>query len=399
MNVRSPEVEPRADMRVRLLGLEFRNPVLPAAGPNVRDGAALQSCAEGGAGGLLSKTVSVRAAPVPRPNMALYARNGLINTELWTELSLEQWLEHEYDVGLAAARAHHIPFIASMGYTPDELRRVAPQVAAKGVEAIEFTIHYVGTDPGAVVECAQALREVVELPIIAKLSPHHGDLGELAAGLEPYVDAFSCINSFGPTLHIDVERAEPIMGSKHGYGWISGEPIKPLALRCVFEVARRVSKPVIGVGGIARGEDVIEFFMAGASMVGICTAAILQGNHIYGQVAREAALWLDEHGYESIEQVRGLYLNKYRDGQRVVTEFEEAPVLEEKACITCTRCEAVCWYDAIQAPPWELPAISAEPCFQCGLCVTACPTAALSFRPRDGVTVNTPVAGTGGGAA
>jgi dihydroorotate dehydrogenase len=94
-----------------------------------------------------------------------------------------------------------------------------------------------------VAEVARVLRESVDIPIIAKLSPHFGDLGDLAAVLEPHVDAFTCINSFGPTLRIDIERGEPIMGSRYGYGWLSGEPIKPLALRCVFEVARRVKKP------------------------------------------------------------------------------------------------------------------------------------------------------------
>ena len=385
--VESPRVPTRADLRVRLLGLDFRNPVIPAAGPNVRDGQALIGCARGGAGGLLAKTVSVRAAPVPRPNMALYARNGLINTELWTELTLEQWLDVEYDQGLDAARSEGIPFLASMGYSAEEVREVGPKVAAKGVDAIEFSTHYVGSDFSNVIETARAVRESVDLPIIAKLSPHFGDLGELAALIEPYVDAFTCINSFGPTLRIDIERAEPVMGSKFGYGWISGEPIKPLALRSVFEVARRTNKPVIGVGGVATGEDLIEFFMAGASLVGVCTAAILQGNDIYGRIAHEAAVWLDEHGYESIDQVRGLYLHRFKGGQRVVTDFEQAPVLKDEACIGCARCGQVCWYDALESPPEQLPTIKSEPCFQCGLCVAVCPTAALSFAPRAGTTV------------
>jgi dihydroorotate dehydrogenase/Pyruvate/2-oxoacid:ferredoxin oxidoreductase delta subunit len=347
----------------------------------------LEVVADAGAGGLLAKTVSVRAAPVPRPHMAQYGRAGMLNTELWTELTLEQWIEEEYDVGIAAAREHGVPFIASMGYTAGDLRVVAPQVAKKDVDAIEFSIHYVGTDFSDVIDTARTLRELVEVPIIAKLSPHFGDLGDLAEVLAPHVDAFTCINSFGPTLAIDIERAEPVMGSKLGYGWMSGEPIKPIALRCVFEVARRVDKPVIGVGGICRGEDLIEFFMAGASLVGICTAAIYQGADIYRRVSDEAAAWLDAHGYTSVSDVQGQFLDRYRDGQRVVVEKEEAPQLVEDRCIGCTRCDQVCLYDAIEAPPWESPRITEASCFQCGLCVSACPTDALHFRPRAGVTL------------
>ncbi len=383
-----PSTPPKAKMGVEFLGMKFINPVIPAAGPNVRDGAELAGAVQGGAGGLLSKTVSVIAAPVPRPNMARYGRNGMINTELWTELSPEQWFEVEYDIGIKAARDANIPFIASVGYSADDLRIIAPQVEAKGVDAIEFSIHYVGTSFDSVVETAKALRESVSVPIIAKLSPHFGDLGDLAAELEPYVDAFTCINSFGPTLRVDIERGgEPMMGSELGYGWMSGEPIKPIALRSVFEVARRVNKPVIGVGGINRGEDVIEFMMAGASMVGVCTAAIYGGHGTYGRIAREAAQWLDEHGYKDISEIQGLYLNKFKGGQRVVLEFEEAPTLTADQCIGCTRCEAACWYDAIKAPPHENPTINADNCFQCGLCVSVCPTDALGFTPRDGVTI------------
>lgn len=383
----TPAPPPKADMRTRFLGLEFRHPVIPAAGPNVRDGEALRAAAEQGAGGLLAKTVSSRAAPVPRPNMALFARHGMLNTELWTELPPGQWFEREYPMAVEAARRAGLPFLASVGYTAAEARALGPQIEAAGAQAIEFTLHYVERDFSTVVEVAQALREAVQVPIIAKLSPHFGDLGDLAEALAPHVDAFTCINSFGPTLRINIERAEPWMGSRMGYGWLSGEPLRPLALRCVFEVARRVNKPVIGVGGVSRGEDVIEFLMAGATLVGVCTAAILEGPGAYARIAEEAARWLDAHGYASVEEVQGLFLRKFRDGQRVVTDFEEKPQLNETACIGCSRCEPVCCYGAISAPPDTPPVIREDLCFQCGLCVTVCPTEALFFRPRRGVTV------------
>ncbi|HYF90695.1 MAG TPA: diguanylate cyclase [Symbiobacteriaceae bacterium] len=297
-----------AKIAVELLGMTFRNPIIPAAGPNVGNGEQLRRSAEGGAGGLLAKTVSIRPAEPPRPDMVRYGQTGMLNTELWTELTPEQWLDREYDIGLAAAHRHRIPFIASVGYTPDELRTIGPRVAAKGVDAIEFTIHYL--DPARLVDTARALRESVKCPIIAKLSPHKGDLGELAAMIEPYVDAYACINSYGPTLRIDVECVEPTLGSQLGYGWLSGTPIRPIALRSVFEVARRVKKPVIGVGGIANPKDVIAFFMAGASLVQVCTVILLRGQNYYAKLARGVSEWLDAHGYEDIHQVQGLHLRR-----------------------------------------------------------------------------------------
>lgn len=374
-----------ANVAVELLGLKFRNPVIPAAGPNVGTGDQLRRAAEGGAGGLLAKTVSVKAAEVPRPDMYRYGQTGMLNTELWTELSLEQWLDHEYPIGIKAAREHDLPFIASVGYTPEELREIGPKVEGAGVDALEFTIHYL--EPHKIVETARALRDSVSVPIIAKLSPHAGDLGELAAALEPHVDAFSCINSFGPTLAINIESCEPVLGSRFGYGWISGGPIKPLAVRCVFEVARRVQKPVIGIGGITCAADVIEMFMAGASLVEICTIVMYKGQSIYGVMAKGVSDWLDKHGYRDISEIQGLYIKKYGHGQRVVTEFEESPRVIAEKCTCCTLCAKVCFYDAITAPPKMVATVNPDPCFQCGLCASVCPAHALVFQPRDRVTL------------
>lgn len=374
-----------------MLGMRFRNPIIPGAGPNVGTGEQLRRAAEGGAGGLLAKTVSVVAAEVPRPDMYKYGSNGMLNHELWTELSLEQWLDVEYDIGLAAARSHNIPFLASMGYTPDDLRYIGPQVAAKGVDAIEFTIHYL--EPAKIVDTARALRESVSVPIFAKLSPHAGDMGDLARALDPYVDGFSIINSFGPTLAINIDKNEPWLGSTYGYGWLSGAPIKPLAVRCVFEVARVTSKPIIGIGGITRPEDVIEFFMAGAHLVEICTVVMYKGQAFHQKLADGVSKWLDAHGYNDIMAVHRLYVDKWGGGQRVVLEKEEAPVVIADKCVKCSACDDVCFYDALWAPLKQLAVVDPDPCFQCGLCVTVCPTDALVFRPRDQVTLPGPAGG------
>ena len=374
-----------ANIVVDLFGLKFKTPIIPAAGPNVGTGSHCWKAALGGAGGILCKTVSSKAAEVPRPDMYKFDRLGMLNTELWTELSLEQWLNVEYDIALEAGRKFDIPVLASMGYTPSDLKFIGPKVEAKGVQAIEFTIHYL--DPKRIIETAKTLSDSVSVLIIAKFSPHSGDLGDLAETIEPYVDGFACINSVGPTLLLDIERCEPVMGSQFGYGWLSGPPIKPIALRSVFEVARRVKKPVIGIGGIVSGKDVIEFFMAGASLVEICTVVMYKGQNIFNKIAIEVSHWLDKHGFKDIKEIQGMYINKYGHGQKVITEFAESPKVDIEKCIKCTLCEPVCFYDAIKAPPKTTARVSHEQCFQCGLCVSVCPAGALSFQPRDDVTL------------
>ena len=369
-----------ANLETRFLNQVFRNPVIPAAGPNVGSGDLLRKAAERGAGGLLCKTISVEAAKVPHPNMTRYGKDSLLNAELWSELSPEDWLTREYELALSSARKHGIPVIASIGYTGEELASLGPKLEAKGIDLIEFSIHYL--DVQKIVETVQALREAVKIPIIAKLSPNSGDLGELAQLIDPYVDGFSCINSVGPALSIDIEKAASPLGSKFGYGWISGAAIKPLAIRSVFEVARVTAKPVIGVGGVSRGEDVIEFLMAGASLVGVCTAALLNGPAIYGKIAAETDRWLEQHGYQDVSDVQGLFLEKYRRGQRVETDVKQMAVVDVNRCKACGICGKVCQYDALHSPLKEIASVEAEKCAACGLCVTVCPFGALSLQER-----------------
>ncbi|MEW6504319.1 MAG: 4Fe-4S binding protein [Chloroflexota bacterium] len=368
------------NLSVQTLKHNFRNPIIPAAGPNVGSGEMVQRAARGGAGGLLSKTISSVAAPVPHPNMVRFGKENLLNTELWSELSPETWFEHEYDIALNAAHEYQLPLIASVGYTAQDLANLGPRLEKKGIDIIEFSIHYL--DEQRLVETAQALRNVVSIPIVAKLSLHSGDLGEIARLLDPYVDGFTCINSFGPALLINIEHGTVSLGSQYGYGWLSGPAIKPLAVRSVFEVARVTDKPVIGVGGITCGEDVIEFFMAGASLVEVCTAAILKGPDVYGKIATETAQWLDTHGYQDIEEIKGLFLNKYRHGQTVVTSIEKTAWVDEVKCKACSLCARVCQFDALQAPSKQIAHVNVDECSACGLCVSVCPFGALELIPR-----------------
>ncbi len=312
--------------------------------------------------------------------MARIGRDSLINAESWSELPPETWFDQEYAIALEAAREHNLPLIASAGYTADDLVALGPRLQQKGIDVIEFSIHYLDTQ--RLVDTARALRDAVSIPIIAKLSPHAGDLGEIARLLDPFVDGFACINSFGPTLSIDIEQAAPPLGSEFGYGWLSGPAIKPLALRSVFEVARVTEKPIIGVGGVSRGEDVIEFLMAGASLVGVCTAALLQGPGVYGKIATEAAQWLENRHYQDFTAVQGKFLEKYRSGQTVDTEITKTARVDEVLCKACTLCERVCQFDAIRAPVKQVAHIDSNRCAACGLCVSICPATAISLQAR-----------------
>lgn len=357
-----------ADLSVEIAGLRLANPVLPAAGPPGWNGEAMKACAVGGAGGIVSKTVSVQPAVVPTPHMAQIP-GGFLNTELWSELPVKQFIEREYPL----AREAGVPLIVSLGYTAEEIANLAPSVRPFA-DALELSTHYIGDDPEPMMEAIRAAKNAVDVPILVKLSPFRDMQAAACAAAEAGADGIVAINSFGPCLGVDSESGRLLMGSREGYGWLSGPALKPLALRCVFDVARAVDLPIIGVGGISKGSDAIEFFMVGASVVGVCTAAILKGPGIFGRIAHEIDEWLDRHGYGSVEEVRGLALRRWE--QRAFRTAHVPPRLRGDVCTGCGLCETSCVYEAIHVVD-EKAVLTTQRCTGCGLCVTRCPVQAL----------------------
>lgn len=188
-------------------------------------------------------------------------------------------------------------------------------------------------------------------------------------------DGLVMINSFGPCLSIDLETGLPLMGSKDGFGWLSGAAIKPLALRCVYQAARVCKIPIFGVGGVTNGRDAAEMFMAGASAVQVCTEAILRGPTVYGKIAKELNAFLDSHGYASVDEIRGLTIR--RMSERGAPKTGHSPRVDMERCSLCRQCEVSCPYGAITAD--EKLDIDEAKCFVCGLCVSRCKRGALSM--------------------
>ena len=355
-----------AKMEVEVNGIRFRNPVLTAAGPNVMDAEHMIGAFKGGVGGIVSKTVSVRPAHDRRPTIRKTVCRGLVNCETWSELSFEQMIEEL----LKVKESVDVPLIVSIGYSPDDMRKLAPVIEREvQPDAIEFSTHYTGKDIEPLLAVASALRESVELPIWMKISPNTPNIEELAVQASKIVDGFVAINSFGPVLDFDIETFKPVLGSDYGQGWLSGQAILPIALRIVYQIASVQDKPVIGVGGIEKGKDAIKFFMVGASAVQICSAAIRYGHNIYGKVASEIEKWLDEHGYSSIDEIRNLY----REGLKKRRVFENVPVMfvDEEKCTGCTLCVRACMHGALYMEN-KVAKVIPENCIGCGYCQDMC---------------------------
>ncbi|MBW3543533.1 MAG: dihydroorotate dehydrogenase [Planctomycetes bacterium] len=263
-------------LAVQLGRLKLANPVLVASGTfgYAREMQAFVRFER--LGGVIPKTVT----PLPRkgnpPPRTVETSAGLLNSIGLDNDGLEAFIEKHlgYLSGLGTALIVNIA-----GRTIDEFREMAvrldefPQIAALELNIscpnVSCGVDF-GIDPRLTAEVVSKVRSACRFPVLAKLTPNVTSIAEIArAAADAGADAVTLINTF-QGLAVDWRRRRPVLGA--GFGGLSGPAIKPLALRAVCQVARSVNVPIVGVGGIASIDDVMQFLVAGASAVQIGTA-------------------------------------------------------------------------------------------------------------------------------
>lgn len=349
--------------------IKIKNPLMTAAGPNVLNAELMIDAYKKGASVIVTKTFSLKPAQDKRPTIKRTVCRGLLNSETWSESSLEKNIEE-----ILKVKKENVPLIVSIGYKPDELRKLG-KIVEKEISplGIEFSTHYIKGGLSELVDCARSLRETVSLPIFFKVSPSIQDLDFLGNEVSKYVDGFVAINSFGPALDFDPENLENILGSEKGYGWLSGPPILPIALRIVDNLTSMQDKPVIGVGGISKGTDVVKFIMVGASAVQICSEAIKKGHSIYDKIIKEIEEFLDKKNYNSISEIKGIFKEAIKK-RKIFSHRARAYVLKD-LCNGCKACINNCFKAAILFK--EKAFIDKKKCIGCGYCTDFCPENAI----------------------
>lgn len=297
-------------LKINLAGLSLKNPTMLASGILGYSALTLKGVVEGGAGAVVTKSVGLKPRRGYANPTVVQVDCGLINAMGLPNPGIDEFVK---DICEAKA-VLKVPLIVSVyGFSAEEYTLVAEKAVKAGADAVELNVSCphvketgaeIGQNPKVLAEVVEKVKRAVEKPVFVKLSPNVADIAEIAeAAVKAGADAITAINTV-KAMAIDIETAKPILGNRKG--GLSGPAIKPIALRCVYEIYERVKTPIIGCGGITSWRDAVEFMLAGASAVQIGTAIALKGPGVFKAVAGGIDAYLERKGLGSVSEIVGL---------------------------------------------------------------------------------------------
>ena len=297
-------------LKINLAGLSLKNPTMLASGILGYSALTLKGVVEGGAGAVVTKSVGLKPRRGYANPTVVQVDCGLINAMGLPNPGIDEFVK---DICEAKA-VLKVPLIVSVyGFSAEEYTLAAEKAVKAGADALELNVSCphvketgaeIGQNPKVLAEVVEKVKRAVEKPVFVKLSPNVADIAEIAeAAVKAGADAITAINTV-KAMAIDIKTAKPILGNRKG--GLSGPAIKPVALRCVYEIYERVKTPIIGCGGITSWRDAVEFMLAGASAVQIGTAIALKGPGVFKAVAGGIDAYLKRKGLGSVSEIVGL---------------------------------------------------------------------------------------------
>jgi len=300
-------------LKTELCGVEFENPLILAGGIMGSTASSLNWILDCGAGGVVTKSFSKKPNKGYKNPTTAEVEGGIINAIGLSSPGVDLFKEELKLIKRKDENRARIAIASIYGSNPEEFSYLSKEVEGL-VDMIELNVSCphamsgcgaaIGQDPNLTEKIVKATKKSSSIPIIAKLTPNVTDINEIAIAAEKGgADAITLINSLGPGMKINIETGVPILSNK--FGGMSGPAIKPIALRCVWDVYESCNIPIMGVGGIITCEDVVEFLYAGATAVQIGTGVMYEGVKIFSKIAADLKKFMIKNGFESIEDMIG----------------------------------------------------------------------------------------------
>jgi dihydropyrimidine dehydrogenase (NAD+) subunit PreA len=392
-----------ADLSTTFLGIKSPNPFWLASAPPTDKAYNIDRAFRAGWGGVVWKTLGEAGPPIVNVNGPRYGAVwggdrrllGMNNIELITDRDLEVNLREIKEMKRKwPDRAIVVSLMVPCEEDPWKaiLKRVE-ETEADGVE-LNFGCPHgmsergmgsaVGQVPEYIEMVSRWCKQHTNMPVIVKLTPNITDIRYPArASKAGGADAVSLINTVSSitSVNLDSFSPEPSIDGQGTLGGYCGPAVKPIGLNMVAQIARdpeTYGMPISGIGGITTWRDAAEYIALGCGNVQVCTAAMTYGFKIVQEMIAGLSNWMDEKGYTSIEDFRGLAVPNVKDWQYLNLNYVTKARIDQELCIKCGRCHIACEDTSHQAITSMVDGVRHfevidEECVGCNLCVNVCP--------------------------
>jgi len=294
--------------------MKMKNPTRLASGVLGVNAASLIRVAKEGAGAVTMKSVGPREREGHNNPTVIDLENGSMLNAVGLPTPGYRNMDEEMEE-LKVLKKMGVPLIGSVyGTVAAEFREVAEWMAKHKPDAIELDIscpnaewegNQFACDPALSTKIVSDVKDVAgKIPVIAKLTPQTHLVVEVGKACEGAGADALCMGNTMPAMSINIDARRPVLQNKKG--GLSGAALKPINMKCVYELYEEVEIPIIGEGGISNGRDAIEYLQAGATIVGIGTAVRWRGTTVFREVCSEMQKWMKENGYKKVSDIVGV---------------------------------------------------------------------------------------------
>ena len=299
-------------LTVKFLGIDFNNLLIMPSGI-LQEVAAHYQAEKNGLGGITTKSMTMEPREGnPLPRVVKYDHGilnsvGLRNPGIKTGVG--EWEKFIKETTIPVICSVFAVSVKDFVHLATEAEQIKPAMIELNLSCPNTTDELgqpLGMGVESTVAAVKAVRKALnpKTKILAKLSPNVNNIGEVAKAAESAgADAISAINTVGPGMVIDIRRKKPMLGNL--VGGVSGPGIRPVAVRCVWDIYNSVKCPILGMGGVETANDVVEMMLAGATLVGVGSAWYRHGFGIYNKIKEDLLKYMTENKINSLLELVG----------------------------------------------------------------------------------------------
>jgi dihydropyrimidine dehydrogenase (NAD+) subunit PreA len=387
----------RPDLTSNTAGIVSPNPFWLASAPPANSGDQIKRAFDHGWGGAVWKTLGQPIQNVSSRFGAIGWKGnngvGFNNIELITDRPLETNFREIADVKKHYPK--HAVIVSLMVETKEEWREIIARSIDAGADGLELNFgcphgmcergmgSAVGQEPAVNERITGWVMEYSTIPVLVKLTPNVGDIRPHGlAAQRGGANGVSLINTIKSIIGVDLDTfvPRPMVGNQSSNGGYCGAAVRPIALHMAAALARdpKFHLPISGIGGVTNWRDAVEFLLLGSSSVQVCTEVMLRGYRIVEDMIEGLETWMDEKGFQKLDDFVGKSVPAYSEWGDLDLNFESIAKIDAAACIGCNRCMVACHdgaHQCIHPNPdgSKVPVVDEDECVGCNLCQIVCP--------------------------